>query len=333
MVKKLAKAHRSTALNQLASKIATLVHYQAAAGEDPFAKVKEMLSEMIAKLEKEASAEATEKAYCDEEMAKTEKKKGELEEDVDKLSSRIDKAAARSADLKDNIATLQAELAALAKTQAEMDDVRSKSHAAYLVAKSDLTLGLSGVRKALGVLRDYYGSKEDGAAMLQDFGAFMQQPKPPQKFEKATGAGQSIISILEIVESDFATHLSKEETEESDEVSSYEEITQENKVSTASKTEAVKDMTGMVASLDKRIAEMTSDKDSVSTELKAVLEYYAKLRERCIAKPEPYEERKKRRDAEIAGLKQSLAVLENEAAFFQKRQRRGRHAGFMQTGE
>ena len=35
-----------------------------------------------------------------------------------------------------------------------------------------------------------------------------------------------------------------------------------------------------------------------------VLEYYDKLKPQCIAKPEPYAERKKRREKEIAGLKE-----------------------------
>merc|ERR1712039_1116440 len=119
---------------------------------------------MIAKLEAEAHAEASEKAYCDEQMAKTEQKQTELEEDIAKLTSKIDTAAARSAGLKQDVKDLQAELAALAKLQAEMDKIRTESHAAYVQAKADLELGLEGVRKALSVLRDYYGGS---AALLQ----------------------------------------------------------------------------------------------------------------------------------------------------------------------
>merc|ERR1719382_1714480 len=119
---------------------------------------------MIAKLEAEAQAEASEKAYCDEQMAKTEAKQTELEEDIAKLTSKIDTAAARSAGLKEDVKELQAEVAALAKLQAEMDNIRTESHAAYTEAKADLELGLDGVRKALTVLRDYYGSS---AALLQ----------------------------------------------------------------------------------------------------------------------------------------------------------------------
>merc|ERR1719352_728878 len=140
-----------------------------AGGSDPFVKVKGLISDMIAKLEKQAQEEATEKAYCDEQLAKTEAKKSDLDDDIAKLTSKIDQAAAKSASLKDDVKELQAELAALAKEQAEMDKVRQENHANYVQAKADLELGLNGVRKALGVLRDYYGAS--AAAMLQ-------QPEP-----------------------------------------------------------------------------------------------------------------------------------------------------------
>merc|ERR1712176_863528 len=136
------------------------------------------IQDMIAKLEKEAGAEATEKAYCDEQIAKTEAKKSDLEEDIAKMTSKIDQAAAKSASLKGQVRELESQLAALAQAQAEMDKIRSETHADYEVAKADLELGLSGVREALRTLRDYYG----GAAMVQenaDPAAFMQRMQQP----------------------------------------------------------------------------------------------------------------------------------------------------------
>merc|ERR1719343_1487095 len=153
-VKKLAQQSHSAALAQLASRIAAVARF----GSDPFTKVKGLIQDMIIKLESEAQAAATEKAWCDEQMAKTEEKKQELDEDIAKLTTKIDKASADSTTLKDEVKTLQGELAALAKLQAEMDSIRAEEHANFETAKADLTLGLEGVRKALMVLQDYYGS-------------------------------------------------------------------------------------------------------------------------------------------------------------------------------
>merc|ERR1712217_900424 len=226
-----------------------------------------LISDMISKLEAEAQAEASEKAYCDEQMAKTESKQTELEEDIAKLTSKIDTAAARSAGLKEDVKELQAELAALAKLQAEMDKLRSESHADYVQAKADLELGLEGVRKALSVLRDYYGG---AAAFVQQPAEVAPQPERPELHEKATGAGSSIIGILEVVESDFASNLAREETEESDAASEYAKQTQENKVTKTLKDQDVKYQTQEFTGLDKSIAEMSADRESTDAELAAV---------------------------------------------------------------
>merc|ERR1719329_150069 len=312
-VKKLARDQHSSALAQLASRIATVAKYGAVSGEDPFAKIKGLITDMIAKLEKEAEEDATEKAYCDEEMSKTEAKKADLEDIVAKLSAKIDKDAATSAKRKEEVKELQSRLAALAKEQAQMDSIRSEENTDYVQSKKDLELGLSGVQKALSVLRDYFGG--DAAFVQED------HPAKPETHQKSTGAGQSIISMLEVVESDFSETLAKVETEEADAASEYEKTTQENKIAKTTMSQDAKYKSQEATSLDKAVAELTSDKDTTNTELSAVLEYYGKLKDRCVAKPESYEDRKARREAEIAGLKEALDVLENETAFVQRKRR------------
>merc|ERR1719217_1301278 len=224
LVKKLAKEQQSPALAQLASRLSAVIRYGATSGDDPFAKVKGLITDMITKLMNEAAAEASEKAYCDEEMAKTKAKKEELTDDIEKLTSKIDSDTSASERLKAEVKDLQKALADLADTQAEMDKVREETHAAYVTAKEDLEQGIAGVQGALEVLRNYHGESE---------GAFLQQPAAPEKHEKSSGAGGSIIDILEVAESDFTKNLAEEETEEAAAQEEYDKTTQDNKINRA----------------------------------------------------------------------------------------------------
>merc|ERR1719416_227129 len=157
-----------------------------------------------------------------------------------------------------------------------MDKIRQETHAEYSQAKADLELGLSGVRKALVTLRDYYGGS---ASMLQsDSGSVMQQPAKPELHEQSGGAGGSIIDILEVVESDFASNLAKEETEEADAQAEHEKVSQENAVTKTTKDQDIKYKTQEFKARNATVAEYSGDRETAQTELNAVLDFYSKSR-------------------------------------------------------
>lgn len=325
LVKNTAKENHSQQLSLLASRIAAAYRASAAVGEDPFAKVKSLITDMIDRLVKEAEEEASHKAWCDKEMAETEKKKAELNYDIDKLTTKIDKAKAQSEKLKEETAELAKEIAEITKSQAEMDKIRKEENAAFLETKADLEKGVDGIRMALKVMRDYYDASE--TALLQ---GDQTQPAVPQTHDKSSGAGSGIIGMLEVIESDFAKNLAEETTEEDSAAVEYEKVSQDNKVSKAMKESDVKYKTKEAASLDKAVSEHQSDLESAQTELDSVLEASKNLRAMCVLKPESYEERKKRREAEIAGLKEALSILEGEAVFLQEK-KKGHKGAFMRA--
>merc|ERR1719331_3716339 len=79
-IRDLARKQNSNALAQLASRMSSAIRMGESSGADPFAKVKSLITDMIATLEKDAQGEATQKAYCDKETAETKEKK--LEKDA-----------------------------------------------------------------------------------------------------------------------------------------------------------------------------------------------------------------------------------------------------------
>merc|ERR1719191_18014 len=298
-IKNLSQKLGSPALAQLANRMAAAARLGAANGEDPFAKVKGLINEMIERLIKEAEADASHKAYCDKEMGETKAKKDELTTEIEELTTKIDKMTAAAAKLREEVAILTKELADLEASQAEMDKVRAEEKALYDKNKPEMEQGLEGIKLALKVLREYYAKEDKG-------------------HEAAEGAGGGIIGMLEVIESDFSKGLAEMISAEETAQAEYDKVSKENAILKTTKEQDVKYKTKEATGLDESVAELTSDREGLQTELDAVLDYYEKIKAICIAKPEPYEERKKRREAEIAGLKEALAILEGEAALLQK---------------
>jgi len=321
ILRKLAKEQRSPALAQLAGRISVAVRTSAQTGEDPFAKVKDMISNMITKLQEDAASDASHKAYCDKEYSETKQKIDELEYDIEKYSTKKDKASSQSAKLKDEVATLHKTLLEVTKSQAEADKLRKEEHDTYVAAKKDLEQGLEGVRMALQVLRDYYANKEDGGAASAASLVQQMQPAMPTTHSSSSGSGGGIIGMLEVIEGDMGKNLAGIEMEEMTAATEYERLSMDNKISKTSMEQDVKYKTKEAASLDKAIVELASDLDAAQTELASVRDYSTSIRNMCEQKPESYTERKARREAEVAGLKEALKALEGRGLAFLQRHR------------
>jgi len=291
-VRDLANHHHSAALAQLASRMNSAVRLSSASGADPFAKVKGLITDMLATLEKEAEEEATKKAYCDKEMSETSAKKDDKSTDVESLTTKIDQKKAMSAKLKEQVATLQNELASMAKGQAEATQLREVENAAFKKNEAETSKGLKGIQVALKVLKEYYAKGDSSSG---------------------GGAGGGIIGLLEVVESDFSKNLAEITSEEETAAADYESQTKANEVETAAKGQDAKYKTKEFKGLDKAVADLEADRAGAQTELDAILEYDTRIKEECVAKPEPYAERKKRREQELAGLKEALTILEGES--------------------
>jgi chromosome segregation ATPase len=310
LLQSLAQETQVRALSQLAVHIRSEMLTSA----DPFAKVKGMVQEMIEKLVAEAQEEADHKAFCDKEMSETKAKMEDKQEEVDDLTTKIDKSVAKVAKLKEEIATLEKELMKIAEEQKVATEMRESEKAAWEAAKADFESGLEGVQMALQVLRDYYAEKEEPEALLQSDQLADEMSLAQSTTQKSSGAASGIIGMLEVAESDFSKMLAEGSANEDQAVKEYEAMTEDNKVTTAAKETEVKYKQKDSKETKAYIEETKADLETSHTELSAIMEYWEKLQPQCVAKPEPYEERKKRREKEIAGLKEALTILEEESA-------------------
>merc|ERR1719217_1242709 len=298
LLKTLANKHHSYALTQMA----------AMARSDPFVKIRGLIEDMIAKLLKEAQEEATQKAFCDEEIGKSKKSQAEKQTKIDDYQTRIDKAETTIAELTQDVKELEAEVAEIDKTTAEATALRTKEHEDYVKASTDFRDSAQAVAKAIEVLKNYYE------------GSFIQLSSKQPEFGSAKGdTAHTIIAVLEMSEEDFTKLLAEAEATEDEAAAAYTKLTDENKVSKAAKMAEAKGKQSEIKSLSVELEHSKEDHASVSKELEAVLTYLDKLKPQCEEKAMSYAEKKAKREAEIEGLKEALSILEGGLALVQSR--------------
>jgi len=293
LIRDLARKVGSVALSQLAKRLEKVIRSSASDSQDQFGKVRSLISDMIAKLEEAADADATEKAYCDQELPETRVKKDHKTSAIEKLTTKIDQMSGRSAKLKEEVLELQKGLAELVFAQSELDKLRARENQDFLVNKAALEEGLDGVRLALKALADYYGDDKGGGAA-------------------------SVMRMLEVVESDLSKSLAELVVTEESAVAAHKQEYIENFIEKASKEADVKFKTKEAAELARAVSDAESDKTGVQAELDPVAKYLTMLESRCIAKAESYAEREENRKAELEGLNEALSILEGGAVLLQQ---------------
>jgi len=301
-IQTLGKQFHSFGLMQLAS----------VAGSDPFVKIRGLIEDMIAKLLKEAQEEATQKAFCDEEMGKSKASQAEKTATIDKLQTRIDGASATIAELTEAVKTLEAEVADIDSAQAEATKIRTTESADNKKAIADFSQSADAVVKAMGVLKSFY----EGSALIQT----SSKTTRPSFGGAKSDTGSSIISVLEVAESDFTRLLAETETAEDAAAEAYEKSSKENALSKTTKETDAKAKASEIKSLTVQLGHSKEDHASTSAELDAVLAYIDKLKPQCEEKAMSYAEKKAAREAEIAGLKEALEILEG-SSFLQTQKR------------
>jgi hypothetical protein len=323
VVKRVANEQQSAQLSQLASRIAVLTHYRGMGGGDPFEKIRGLISQMLERLQAELSEEVQQKEWCDDEISKTTESNEDLGDNIEGIKSKLDQAISGSASLKEDTKDAQAELLSLANLRKQMDAMREEQNKAFETSSADFHQSMKSVMAATSILKRYYAIDEDrGQALLQGRSSGgSRQPQPPKKHTKSSSDGQKLIGLLEIVEADIATILTDIETEEEDQVAMYKRSVQENEISMAEKQKTVEHKTSQFKALDKATAEMSRDYSTASTELQARSEYLGKVKTKCKGAwaHETFEERKKKREAELKGLMEAQAVLEGGGPSFLQR--------------
>jgi predicted nucleic acid-binding Zn-ribbon protein len=287
------------------------------AGADPFAKVKKMMEGMIKKLLNEAAEEQEHKAWCDSEIAKTTKQQKYHERNQNKFKSRVEEYTAELDKLGKKVFEVSGSIAEMTQAAGEMTKQRQEESAQATAAIKEYADAQSAVQKATQVISDFYEKKARNAALLQAEAA--QNPPPDTGFsgtnpgEKRGDAASSIIGILEIALSDFARLQSELQTEEVTAQREYVSYMQSFKVQKAVAEQEIKHLNEAQTKVKGDIFQAKGDLANTEEELKAVQEYMEELDKSCNFAGPTLEERQARRQKQIEGLQNALAIIAGEA--------------------
>merc|ERR1719335_729546 len=281
------------------------------ASVQPLDKVKGLIKDMIAKLEKEAAEAAAQHEFCEAEKAKNKAATEKATKKKEELEATLDKSAARKDELTDMIATLTEEIAEIDKSGGEMEKIRQEDHALFVKQEADFSEAAAVVQDAIDVLKDYY----DNAGFLQ-ISSTTHGKAPPQLGGAKQDSAGGILGILDTMAGEFTKTVAELQATEEEAVKAYKETKTNNfDTKTAKETEIIK-AENEIGSMDITIGHTEEDMKLTNDELKAIAEYVEKLKPTCEGRVMSYEERKAKRDAEIAGLKEALAALEENTPTF-----------------
>ncbi|CAE7808017.1 CPK2 [Symbiodinium sp. CCMP2456] len=275
---------------------------------DPIDKVKEMIENMITRMEKDAASEATKKAWCQEELSENEEARGAKNDEIEALE-------ADEAKLKSSLQQLAADLQALSQQVKDMNaamteatSIRQKEKEENTVAIKDAKAAQAAVAEALSVLNEFYAKAGQATALVQ-----VQTRAGPQPFEKPyTGMGSEsggVLGMIEVIQSDFARLEAETTAAEQSAAKEYESFMDDSKLDLASKEKDISHKSSRKDSETQALTSVETDLVNVKKELSAVMKTYEELKPQCADESASYEERKAKRDAEIKSLEEALEAL------------------------
>merc|ERR1719235_3140868 len=285
-------------------------------GKDHFVKVRGLIKDLIAKLEADAESEASQKAFCDENMKKATTDRDTAIGEVETQTANIDEAKSKIAKLIEEIEILSTEIADLRKALFEATELRSAEKADNEKTIGDSEAGLEAVKDAIAVLKEFYenafvetgftpaGADRDGNT-VKDLAPAGQEGT----YHGNQDAAKGIFGLLEVIQSDFERTIKKTTEEEDEAQAEFEEYEKETKTSIEDKSKDKKSKEDEKESTEADLVEYKGKLKDAQKMLEEAKEELEKLKPLCVDTGMDWKERRARQEQEIAALKEALAIL------------------------
>jgi hypothetical protein len=295
---------RSAVLSSLAVKVR----------EDPFAKVKTLIQDLIERLLQQEADEANHKGWCDTEISKTLKDRDYRLRDVEELHESLESLNARHGVLVEQISDLTTEIDTLTGDLANQTALRSEEKTEHETTIADAKEGETAIKEAIDILSHFYGAAAK---------AFVQAAQSPDaempdagfegNYTGSQSASTGIMGLMEVILGDFQRTIKETTAAEEQAVRDFIEYERETKMSQTTKTTAKEALEHEKTEND---GELQTAEEGLRTQqqlLDGAVEQWEKLLPGCVADPGmSAEERGAKRDQEIAALKDAYCILSDQ---------------------
>jgi len=285
-----------------------LVQIAEVAQADPFVKIKKMISDMVARLEKEAAEEKSKNAWCVENMAKNKKDTSHYTQLSEKLAAQKDKLETEIADAKDLVAKLTKELEELAVAVEKASTTRAEEKAENETTIKESTVAGEAISDAMEVLKQYYGG--GASALIQQPDAEGSQPAYVGGEYKPMTESNGVVGLLEVLLEEVNGLVSSTKAAENDASTSHKEFLKMAKKSKQEKTTLKRTTEVQQAQLEEDLVDKKDDLTEAKKSLAAVIKIKKdSIDPQCIAQGVSFAEKQEKRQEEIDSLTEALKIL------------------------
>jgi len=288
---------------------------------DPFAKVKQLIQELIERLLTEAANEANQKGWCDKASADAKQKREQSATEIEELNGKMAELEAEIAELTEELAILKDEIAELKKKREVAEKLRKEEKEENEATLLEANAGLDAVKMAIDVLDKFYKTVDDAKV---DLSLAQQGPgadAPDAGFDigeaytGAQGAATGIIGMLDVIKSDFERTISETEKEEAEAEKEHLEFMTKTGVSLAEKKMAQEQKTKYKDDAEEQLEDATESLNDNTEILSKAIAELLDLKPVCVDTGMSYEERVARRQDEIDALNKALCILKAYAEY------------------
>lgn len=283
--------------------------------EKSFEPVKELLRTLIERLEEEASAESSHHDWCETEKNSAITGKADREKTIKALQTEVEFLTTNVAQLKTELDFLSGEIDRVKDETQKGTENRNAAHEAFVKAKSDHDEVIAALQKATAALAGQYGLvqlKKTQRAVAVSHHKAKVADSPFGDY--AGGAGGSAIEMIEDLLGRYSTARTQLVNDEDTAAMAYKQMMATNKQFLR---DTKNTFNSKMSERRGKLNRMKDAKDQLKisfTELQEIATYLQDLRPSCDDIRSSFEERKRRREAEISALKECLEVLSDPSA-------------------